>query len=864
MTHATIEYGDSHAAPAAIWRWAAESIRAWAVRERISLQDLVVLVPFGQLLAPAREAFAASPGWQPRIETTGTLCEALGPPVSAADGPSLDPTIDRLAMASLLRQREFGADWERRDRRGFELVVQSMVDTAQALSRAAMACAPGARETHWASVRSKLGHTSGHGALEGLLLQVSVEWAAAGEGARTDRLFAHRPGAWVLIQAGGPDPLARALVDANDDTPCLVIDLDPPAGAEFASVAQGTAPKILLCEDLESEALAAASQVIEAINAGHTPVALVALDRVLVRRVRALLERAGVETGDETGWRLSTTRAGARIMAWLRAAAPDAKADDRLDWLKGWPPALADPAALQGLEASWRRPQRRRQDAQSTAAEVLWGKAEEALAWATTRREQSLADWLLALRKALSESGEWDLLAADAAGTAVLGTLRLDADGDRRWRALAQGRRVALAGFSAWVDAELEGGAFVPEATGAEVLLVPLAHTVLRPFGAVVMPGADARHLGQVEANRGLIGEALASDMGLPCGVDRRLRDRQAFVHLLRQPNLVVSRRRLDGDELLAASPDLLALSLARRLSGAAPLIEQAWRAAMQREKPDPVLRPMPQAARALPASLTASQVEALRACPYRFFARAVLRLQEDEELERGVEKRDYGTWLHAVLHRFHNARPSSGRDDRTLLFEAADAEANEAAFDVADLLPFRASFEAFAPAYLAWLQDVEAQGWSWREGETLVQAAPSALAPTTLRGRIDRIDRKGSALRLIDYKTGSAASLAERMKPRSEDTQLAFYAALMLAKGASEALEAAYLTLDDAAAPRLLEHLEVAGSATLLVDGLASELARLRAGAPLPALGEGATCDYCEVRGLCRRDHWGDRGANP
>ena len=28
----------------------------------------------------------------------------------------------------------------------------------------------------------------------------------------------------------------------------------------------------------------------------------------------------------------------------------------------------------------------------------------------------------------------------------------------------------------------------------------------------------------------------------------------------------------------------------------------------------------------------------------------------------------------------------------------------------------------------------------------------------------------------------------------------------------------------------------------------------------PLPALGEGSACDYCEARGLCRRDHWAER----
>jgi ATP-dependent helicase/nuclease subunit B len=30
-----------------------------------------------------------------------------------------------------------------------------------------------------------------------------------------------------------------------------------------------------------------------------------------------------------------------------------------------------------------------------------------------------------------------------------------------------------------------------------------------------------------------------------------------------------------------------------------------------------------------------------------------------------------------------------------------------------------------------------------------------------------------------------------------------------------------------------------------------------LRGGAGLPALGEGASCEYCAARGLCRRDDW-------
>jgi ATP-dependent helicase/nuclease subunit B len=42
-----------------------------------------------------------------------------------------------------------------------------------------------------------------------------------------------------------------------------------------------------------------------------------------------------------------------------------------------------------------------------------------------------------------------------------------------------------------------------------------------------------------------------------------------------------------------------------------------------------------------------------------------------------------------------------------------------------------------------------------------------------------------------------------------------------------------------------------------MLVAGVADDLRRLREGAGLPPLGEGSACEYCEARGLCRRDHW-------
>src|SRR5690606_18279466 len=54
----------------------------------------------------------------------------------------------------------------------------------------------------------------------------------------------------------------------------------------------------------------------------------------LIRRVRAMLDGAGVLIADETGWKLSTTRAAAVFSRTLQAANPTATSDELLDWLK--------------------------------------------------------------------------------------------------------------------------------------------------------------------------------------------------------------------------------------------------------------------------------------------------------------------------------------------------------------------------------------------------------------------------------------------------------------------------------------------------------------------------------------------------
>ncbi len=851
------------------WGAIAACVVAWAADQGVSLRDAVVLVPFAQLLPEARRAFARDGGWMPRIETTQTLATSLGPaPPAAAAQVSFDPTLDALSAAALLRSQHWGAAWARRDTRGFDQAVRGLVATAHQLVRGAATLPPAQRAAHWEAARELLMPVSGPGASERLLARVALEWAALAPALATDRLFtAPPPAAWIAVQAGGADPLtARLLADAA--VPSLVLDTDASDDDPFGRFEAQGHTAFAVCDDFEHEAQCAAAQVLAHVERGELPVALIAQDRVLVRRVRALLERHRLRLLDETGWKLSTTRAAALVMGLLQAAQPDASTDALLNWLKA---GSDDEAALGALEAACRRAQIGRVTGLARitlepAAARLWAAAAAVLTALGSPRRQPLSAWLAALSSALDASGALPVLQGDAAGDDVIKALRLGpaAAANGAWQAGATQSAMNLSEFRTWVDGALEQASFRPVASfdaAPDVVITPLAHAMLRPFGAAVMPGADDKHLGAPGTSISLLGQAQATALGLPTAAQQRRAELLAFVQLLALPRVTLLRRRVDAGDPLADSPLVERLALALAVQGRALGAWQDPRGAIALA-PTPVRMSAPGAPELLPARLSASACEALRACPYRFFALNMLKLREDDELDREVEKRDYGTWLHELLFEFHTTRaaPADAATETARLLALARASRQAQGIVDADFLPFTASFESFAPRYVAWLHARDADGARWLGGETEIVMQHDAFGGTDLRGIIDRIDerRGGAAMELIDYKTGSAAGLREKVREPLEDTQLAFYAALMRSR-TELPLTARYLALDGSKGLEEVEHKGVEASAAALVDGLAVDLRRLRAGAGLPALGVGSTCDYCAARGVCRRDHWAD-----
>ncbi|MEN9586928.1 MAG: hypothetical protein RIT15_503, partial [Pseudomonadota bacterium] len=206
-----------------------------------------------------------------------------------------------------------------------------------------------------------------------------------------------------------------------------------------------------------------------------------------------------------------------------------------------------------------------------------------------------------------------------------------------------------------------------------------------------------------------------------------------------------------------------------------------------------------------------------------------------------------------------------------TTINACATAEQKSLGLDDAAFLPFALIWPKTREAYLAWLTKHEASGARYEAGE-VKKSFPLIVEgkKVSLVGTLDRIDKDtaSGARWLLDYKTESLQKTKNRIsKDADEDTQLAFYAALVTNDSGQSSesdlpIRAAYINLVERANDKngkngtsTNELLDLETRTDDLLDGIWGDLSNMAAGHGLRALGEGEACTYCQVRGLCRKD---------
>ena len=799
----------------------------------------VVLLPYAQLISQARQAWLSSSGssatqeqFLPRFETTMSWSRSLGGFVPGPDDLQLDAARDGLTAASLLARAGLGAH--------SAVLAARLMACAWSLARVAAALAPAERAAWGARLGAMLvaALDSPLLALEAATARIALAWAANSSYA-SDAVFGTEPDLLVLLQGFQSEPLTQAL---QQRLGVRVLLLSLGAQADTSTSHDG-AVALHAAQDAEDEAQRAAACVLAHLAAGRSPVALVAQDRVLTRRVHAMLGQSGVTVSDETGWKLSTTRAAASLMSLLRALVWDASTDAVLDWLKHAP--AFDAPQLTQAEIDWRRDGVREWRALPPEAALV--QQAQALR-ERLQASRPLASWLRDVRAVLQDTAQWPALEQDEAGQAVLDVLRLREGAEAEFADI--GARMAAAEFRAWVSQTLEEKGFVPcHAAHAQVLILPLSQLLGRPLPAVVLPGCDEARLPMSPEPPPWWTPAQSLVLGLPAREDLAAAASAAWHYALQFPHVDVLWRLSEGGEQLMASGFVQQLRLQQAHTLAPD--PRPLRALGSR----PCAMPQP-SGEALPLErLSGTAYEDLRRCPYRFFALRQLKLQGADELDVTLDKRDFGNWLHLVLRHFHQTlrgTPVSDAQARQALLDTAAAQAStELGLSPAEFLPFAAAWPRVRSGYLQWLVAHEAEGGEFVAAEVWKEMP---LGRLKLVGKIDRIDRQrdGSAL-VIDYKTETPGITAQRIKTPLEDTQLAFYAALL----ADDTLAAAYVNVGEKEGTRAYVQDDIVDLRDQLLEGIASDATGIAAGAPLPALGAGKVCDFCDARGLCRRDFW-------
>ena len=635
---------------------------------------------------------------------------------------------------------------------------------------------------------------------------------------------------------------------------------------------------------LDQEAHAVDAQVRLWLSDGRKRIAVVALDRLVARRARALLERAQVMVDDETGWTFSTTSASTILMRWLDVVSSGFYYQDLLDLIKspfifsGWKRrreavfelerVIRAKSVVAGLDA-YRSAVRKRDSDDSALASELLDRLAKAAHILRRDRRHGLHEWLSLLFGSLDSLGVEDGLRRDPAGLQLMEYLQ------RYSRELAKSdEQFSFGEWRQWLNRQLESAEFRDTGISSPVIFTQLSLTRLRVFDAVVLTGCDASHLPGTNSDSVFFNQSVRAQLGLPTTDQRLEQIRDDLIGLLSRSSdaLVTWQEFRDGEQNLlsplfervevfhglAWGRGLADKELGRmvpRVQIAAPVAAQLPSVT---PRPAPVIGPD-----RAPERISASGYNSLVACPYQYHARYVLGLREPDEVREEFEKRDYGAYVHTILHQFHTRFPVCGEIAREQL-DLALRNISESVFRNATEASYLSHawalrWQAIIPAYIDWQLAREEQGWRFYVAECKreIEITLADGAVLTMEGRIDRIDKRAesglSACSIVDYKTRAYDALRRTIRDPGEDVQLPVYTVLL----SGEVQEALFLSLDGGQARSVCLDLQTLAEAEQSIERLRDIFSRMHEGGSFPAQGVDAVCRWCEMQGLCRKEYW-------
>jgi len=644
------------------------------------------------------------------------------------------------------------------------------------------------------------------------------------------------------------------------------------------------------CNSIEKHVSAVCLQAKKWLIEGINSIGIIVNDRLLARRIRAVLEEQGIQPNDLGGWTLSTTSAATSIEVLLDAIENNFKKDALLDLLSSpFMPCNNNPESDYALQTYSLRKYLKKhrntpsdnltsmialttqyfENQEADAKEILdtlnnIQSSCEALHNNKQAEEYDLLQLSDQLLNTLKSLGIYTALENDVAGQQLITTLDIHIQSARtssiklNWKEWRQ-----------WLRDIFEHNYFIPENTDKRITLCGFEHTDNLKFDAVIIAGVEENRLSNSK-QRTFFNEKVCHELSLPTSHESNAINFVRFRQLLQQSNIVLMSAEIEKHgEPQEISPWVKLINLFSEQAYGIDIINteldniiHAYNQHKQNNdfSNNKAIQPQPTApAKLIPTRISATQYQSLIDCPYQYFAKYVLKLRDYETADE-FEASDYGMLVHQCLYEFH----FKDENKTSLAFNNENrAELIKQLSDLSTSIFMHAPFAhstkhawlhrwlSNVPAYIQWATE-RAKQWRGLRGESLIQAHLNDTF--SLYGQIDRIDSDTQNLAVIDYKTGSTKPSKKNVL-NGEVVQLPFYALLD-----DNITQAEYVSLGvqgEVKSIALLSEDEISALKSAHQPRLENLFSALLNEAKLKAQGDDATCRVCDYQGLCRKQHW-------
>ncbi len=520
--------------------------------------------------------------------------------------------------------------------------------------------------------------------------------------------------------------------------------------------------------DPAEEAQTIAIALREALEEPERTVALVTPDRNLARRVSAHLRRWEIEADDSAGRPLSETPPGTFLLALATAAAESfapvallallkhplaLKGEGRLDWLEGarmLDLALRGPRPHAGLggvseylgDRSGRDHHiRRRAGEWWTSVLPLLRPLERAF----SHERPSVAGLIAALREsasALSGNEVW-------AGTAGRAAAELFSAAEPA--SLSGPGRIGAASLPSLLEQLMREVAIRPPfGQHPRVFIWGLLEARLQQADLMVLGGLNEGTWPPLPAPDPWLAPRIRHELGLP-SLERRIGlSAHDFGSALGGRHVLVTRARRDARAPAIASRFWLRLEAMTGGLTRDPH-RKRWAQAMDRPSEHrPVAQPAPMPPVAdRPRDIAVTDVDRLKADPFAFYARKMLRLSALDVIDADPSAAWRGTAVHEVLEawmKVDDCDPAKLRPRAEALLHASSAHPL-----------MRALWQPRLLEAIDWIaEEVSKNNQAGRRPLKAEVTGRIELAGVNLKGTADRIDQAGDGtLAIVDYKTG-------------------------------------------------------------------------------------------------------------